>query len=48
MAGADNPLAQGFNILDGRVEVTVPNVPTRDDYAIVREYSLHSAFSQHF
>ena len=31
-------LAENFNILDGRVEVTVPWVMDRTDYSLVREY----------
>ncbi|KAH7885267.1 hypothetical protein F5I97DRAFT_1943585 [Phlebopus sp. FC_14] len=31
----DNQLAGGFNILDGRVEIQVPYVPTGSNYAIV-------------
>ncbi|KAF8904108.1 hypothetical protein CPB84DRAFT_1677535 [Gymnopilus junonius] len=31
----DHPLAKGFNITDGSVKVTVPNVTPRDDYLIV-------------
>ncbi|KJA24372.1 hypothetical protein HYPSUDRAFT_200596 [Hypholoma sublateritium FD-334 SS-4] len=30
-----NPLASGFNLTDGSVQITVPNVPPRDDYLIV-------------
>lgn len=33
-----HPLASGFSILDGHVVVQVPDVPTGDDYAIVREW----------
>jgi len=33
----ENPLAQGFNILQGRVEIQVPDVPPGDDYTVVRE-----------
>ena len=36
----DNPLAQGFNITQGSVNVTVPNVPPRNDYIIVCECRL--------
>ena len=31
-------LAKGFDILDGRVEITVPWVMDRTDYSLVREY----------
>ncbi|PFH53284.1 hypothetical protein AMATHDRAFT_1355 [Amanita thiersii Skay4041] len=31
----ENPLAQGFNITQGRVQVVVPNVPPRTDYIVV-------------
>ncbi|EAU88373.1 hypothetical protein CC1G_05139 [Coprinopsis cinerea okayama7 len=31
----DNPLAEGFHIRQGRVNITVPNVPPRPDYLIV-------------
>ncbi|EIN12953.1 hypothetical protein PUNSTDRAFT_19047, partial [Punctularia strigosozonata HHB-11173 SS5] len=31
----DSPLAQGFNITTGSVQLTVPNVPAKDDYIIV-------------
>ncbi|GJE88799.1 hypothetical protein PsYK624_048860 [Phanerochaete sordida] len=31
----DDPLAENFNILDGRHEITVPDVAAGDDYAIV-------------
>ena len=30
-------LAQGFDILDGRVEIEVPWVMDRSDYSVVRE-----------
>ena len=30
-------LAEGFDILAGRVEVTVPWVQSRSDYAVARE-----------
>lgn len=33
----DSPLAQGFNITSGSVQLTVPNVPAKDDYIIVCE-----------
>lgn len=35
---ADHPLAANFDILLGRIEVTVPEVASGDDYAIVCEY----------
>ncbi|KAJ3485266.1 hypothetical protein NLI96_g5080 [Meripilus lineatus] len=28
-----NPLATNFTVMDGRIEITVPNVPTGDDYS---------------
>jgi hypothetical protein len=31
----DSPLAEGFNILDGRVEIKVPNVKPGKDYQLV-------------
>ena len=31
-------LAKGFDILDGRVEITVPWVMDREDYSVVRKY----------
>ncbi|PPQ79853.1 hypothetical protein CVT24_003497 [Panaeolus cyanescens] len=31
----DNPLVQGFNLRDGNVTLTVPDVVPRDDYLIV-------------
>ncbi|TEB33219.1 hypothetical protein FA13DRAFT_195214 [Coprinellus micaceus] len=31
----DHPLAQGFNITNGKVDIVVPNVPPRNDYLIV-------------
>ncbi|EGN98381.1 hypothetical protein SERLA73DRAFT_183352 [Serpula lacrymans var. lacrymans S7.3] len=31
----EHPLASNFNILDGRVEIQVPDVPTGNNYAIV-------------
>ncbi|TFK24386.1 hypothetical protein FA15DRAFT_592484 [Coprinopsis marcescibilis] len=31
----ENPLAQGFHIRLGRINITVPNVPPRPDYLIV-------------
>ena len=31
----DHPLAANFNLTDGSVNITVPNVPPRDDYLIV-------------
>ncbi|KAG1822870.1 uncharacterized protein BJ212DRAFT_1585518 [Suillus subaureus] len=31
----DHPLAIGFNILDGRVAIQVPSVPTGQNYSIV-------------
>ncbi|KAG1885031.1 hypothetical protein F4604DRAFT_1676456 [Suillus subluteus] len=31
----DHPLAVGFNILDGRVAIQVPSVPTGQNYSIV-------------
>lgn len=34
----DSPLANGFDILDGRVVVKVPKVKAGKDYSIVREY----------
>ncbi|EDR13601.1 uncharacterized protein LACBIDRAFT_292424 [Laccaria bicolor S238N-H82] len=30
-----NPLAKGFKLRDGKVQITVPNVPPRTDYLIV-------------
>ncbi|KAF7791405.1 hypothetical protein EIP86_002419 [Pleurotus ostreatoroseus] len=30
-----HPLATGFHLGDGQTTVTVPNVPTRDDYIVV-------------
>src|SRR6266550_3715915 len=38
----DNPLAQGFNITQGSVNVVVPNVPPRTDYLVVCEYTRSS------
>ena len=45
-------LAKGFDILDGRVEITVPWVMDRTDYSLVREYyrfgvMRHSADNPH-
>ncbi|KIK81421.1 hypothetical protein PAXRUDRAFT_832871 [Paxillus rubicundulus Ve08.2h10] len=31
----ENPLAEGFSILDGRIDVTVPRVKTGRDYIVV-------------
>jgi hypothetical protein len=31
---SDTPLAKGFSLLDGQVEITVPNVEPRDDYIV--------------
>lgn len=36
---SDNPLAKGFLLTDGHVEITVPNVAPRDDYLIVCKFS---------
>lgn len=36
----DNPLAENFNIRAGQVTITVPDVPPRDDYIIVRKWQL--------
>lgn len=33
-----HPLAVGFALMDGKVDVSVPIVDTRDDYIVVREY----------
>ncbi|KAF8895151.1 hypothetical protein BD779DRAFT_1434293 [Infundibulicybe gibba] len=30
-----NPLAKGFKVRDGKVDITVPSVPPRDDYIVV-------------
>ncbi|KIY45186.1 hypothetical protein FISHEDRAFT_5943, partial [Fistulina hepatica ATCC 64428] len=30
-----DPLAQNFNLTDGSVDITVPDVATRDDYIVV-------------
>lgn len=35
MSGLDNPLAQGFKLRDGKVTITVPDVPPRESYIIV-------------
>lgn len=32
---SENPLAKGFNLTDGQVNVTVPDVESADDYQIV-------------
>lgn len=37
----DHPLAQNFNLTDGSVTITVPNVPPRNDYLIVCKYSYY-------
>lgn len=37
--GSAVTLASGFDILLGRIEVTVPDVDPADDYSLVREYS---------
>ncbi|KAG6809413.1 hypothetical protein H0H92_000338 [Tricholoma furcatifolium] len=35
LVGINSPLAQGFNILNGRQEVTIPaDTPPRDDYSL--------------
>ncbi|KAF7430493.1 hypothetical protein PC9H_006201 [Pleurotus ostreatus] len=31
----EHPLAHGFNLRDGRVQITVPQVAPRDDYIVV-------------
>ncbi|KAG7440826.1 uncharacterized protein BT62DRAFT_561796 [Guyanagaster necrorhizus] len=36
----DNPLASNFELTDGQVNITVPDVEPRDDYIIVCEYSV--------
>ena len=42
-------LAKGFDILDGRVEITVPWVMDRTDYSLVREYYIRfSVLESHF
>ena len=38
MVFAEHPLASGFPITDGSVQVVVPSVVDRDDYVIVRTY----------
>lgn len=35
-------VGHGFLLTDGRVEVTVPDVITRDDWSLVREYPFLS------
>ncbi|TFK39038.1 hypothetical protein BDQ12DRAFT_604579, partial [Crucibulum laeve] len=35
MENDNNPLAQNFNLTAGKVQITVPDVPPRDDYIIV-------------
>ena len=37
---SDHPLAQNFELTDGNVMITVPNVPPREDYLIVCKF-LH-------
>ena len=37
---ADNPLASGFNITAGSVNVVVPSVADGSDYIIARAYSV--------
>lgn len=39
---SDTPLAQGFSIFDGSVDITVPNVPERTNYIIAR--MLYSSY----
>ena len=40
-----SPLATDINYADGKAQITVPNVPTRDDYIVVRKYmQLNSRF----
>ncbi|KII86653.1 hypothetical protein PLICRDRAFT_43293 [Plicaturopsis crispa FD-325 SS-3] len=43
----DHPLASGFSILDGRVEITVPDVAPGDDYEIVL-FGDSGNYSQNF
>lgn len=31
----DNPLAQGFLLTTGHADITVPDVPTKEDYIVV-------------
>ncbi|KAI0074133.1 hypothetical protein K474DRAFT_1665793 [Panus rudis PR-1116 ss-1] len=47
LIGLANRLAKGFDILDGRVEVTVPDVTPADDYAVVL-FGDSGNFSPHF
>jgi len=42
--GADHPLAKGFDIMDGRSEVVVPDVKP-GDYAVVCEFQSELALS---
>lgn len=35
----EHPLATGFPITSGAVNVTVPDVVDRDDYIVIREFS---------
>lgn len=35
---ADNPLATGFDITVGHVDIVVPNVESRSDYVIARAF----------
>lgn len=36
----EDPLARGFDIMDGRIWVDVPRVPNASDYQLVCEYSV--------
>jgi len=40
MGSIEDPLARGFNIMDGWVWVNVPKVPNASDYQLVCEYSV--------
>ncbi|ETW81827.1 hypothetical protein HETIRDRAFT_247666, partial [Heterobasidion irregulare TC 32-1] len=31
----DSPLASGFQLIDGQVQITVPDVPPKSDYIVV-------------
>lgn len=37
--GLAEPLAGNFSLFDGKVDIQVPEVPARDDYKVVCEYT---------
>ena len=41
----EHPLAQNFNLTDGSVKITVPNVPPRDNYFIVCKFVSQTLLS---